>query len=378
MTVTFLLPVSSHARYRKRFDALSRLGVRPIVFAFERDYYQGQPWPQGYLSLGVVKHRRYVSRLAVLPKAVLKVRSGGRDTDAFYAFSLDTLLIALIAGWKRGPRPKYIFEVGDIRDVLLGNGPRGRLLRCLERMLLRRTDLLVVTSEAFATEYFIKIQGLDGINYQVIENKLSASELALAGREVACSGAGDHRLMIGYFGLIRCRRSWDVLREVVKRGGGRIRLFVRGKFLDMPDVEAEARQSENIIYGGPFVSPDDLPGMYREIDISWIAHHHGESNLRWARANRFYEACFFGRPMIAQLGTQDGVIVAGRRIGKNVDLSDPERAIEDVLHIEHADIREWHENVCRLPDDIYLYKNEHVKLIENLKIGGKTQSGAHS
>lgn len=372
MRITFLLPVASHARYHKRIAALQSLGVERRVFYFERDYYPGRPWPEGYQSLGSLQHRRYSLRLKMVPKAVLKICSDIQGSDVLYAFSLDTLLIAWLASKTRFKRYKIVYEVGDIREACLGKGLSSRLLRGFERYLLQRIDLLVVTSEAFVTGYFQGIQGLREISYQVIENKLSSLMLPpRQGSDAVCFLDKEDVFRIGYFGLIRCRRSWEALKEIVRKGRGRIRLNVRGIFLEMPDLEEEIQNTEYVEYGGPYVSPDELPNIYRCIDLAWIAHHHGESNTRWARGNRFYEACYFLKPMISQAGTQDDVMVNKMHLGKSINLLDLEGAVEAVLHISGSDIQAWRDSLVRLPDNIFLYTDEHEKLIKSL---GKNQN----
>ena len=95
--ITFLLPVPSHARYHKRVSALERLGVRPAILSFEREYYAGRPWAAGYQSLGGVQNRTYPQRLLTVLKAMPLVRAASKNSRAVYAFGLDTLLLGWLA-----------------------------------------------------------------------------------------------------------------------------------------------------------------------------------------------------------------------------------------------------------------------------------------
>jgi succinoglycan biosynthesis protein ExoL len=375
--ITFLLPVGTHARYQKRIMALRQLGVMPQVFYFSRDYYKGKVLPYSYCCLGTIKHRHYLRRIWAIPRAAYKVRAEIGDSDVLYAFELDMLLIAWLAAKKKSAHVRFIYEVGDIRSVLVGDTLISYLLRWIERFLLRRINLLVVTSEAYLTEYYYNLQGMRGIRYQIIENKLFSNGLFARkdGRELSAS-TKENRLRIGYFGLIRCRKSWHVLKEVVKRANGRIRLYVRGYFIEMHDVEEEMRSTGFVEYGGPFISPDELPSIYNKIDLAWIAHYHAESNTKWARGNRFYEACYFRKPMISQAGTQDSVAIARWRLGKNINLLDVERAIDEVLQINRSDFIKWQENLARLPEHVYLYTDEHEKLIRLIRASIEVKEGS--
>jgi len=287
--------------------ALQNLGVDPEILAFERDYYAGKAWSAGYKSLGKLQHRHYCKRLLPLLKAVPKVRDAVKESDVIYAFDLDLLLLGWLASRLFGKRRKIIYEVGDL-GVLTRDGLFYRGLRLLERYLLQRIDLLVVTSEAYIEGYYRRVQGLTSLPYQVIENKLDAGTVPQP-RIPSAHSKRDGALQIGYFGIIRCRRSWKALKEVTIRGDGRIRVYVRGKPMGLESFEEDVRTTPYIDYDGPYIAPDDLPDMYRQVDVVWIAHYMGRSSTLWNRANRFYEACFFKKPMFAQIGTQDGQVV---------------------------------------------------------------------
>lgn len=299
------------------------------------------------------------------------MRRAIKHSQAIYCFGSDTLLIAWIATRFQAQRFRLVYEVGDIRALFLATSVTGRVLRWLERLLLRHVDLLVVTSKAYIDGYFRGIQGLDNLNYQVIENKLFRKDLPqVPMRAVPSSKESKPKITIGYFGLIRCRQSWKVLKEVASQGCGRVRIYIRGILMGLEDLEEEIRRSEHIELGKPYVSPDDLPSMYGQVDLAWIAHYHGRPNTQWARANRFYEACGFQCPLIAQVGTQDGFAVMEHNIGRTIDICDVQAATQDVLEITADDIRSWRNNLATLPRDTYMYTDEHKKLVSRLASDG--------
>jgi succinoglycan biosynthesis protein ExoL len=368
MLVTYLLPVVSQARYRKRITALDALGVAPQIMAFERQYYPGKPWSCGYESLGRIQHGRYGRRVAALLKAVPIVRRRLGDSVACYAFGLDMLLVGWLATRCRTRATRLVYEVGDVRQAFLGCGVRSRLWRLLERQMLWRTDLLVVTSEAYITGYFRDIQRMSGFRYLVIENKLDSRELTALPPADASSDcpASPGGLQIGYFGLIRCRRSWDVLKRVAARSEGRVGVSIRGIPMEMNEAAEEIARTPHVKYGGPYVWPDDLAAMYQGVDMVWAAHYHASANYQWARANRFYEACYFRRPMITQRGTQDAKVVELWGIGKSIDLLAPAEAIDQVLNVSPQDVAQWRKNLLKVPTSIYVQGDEHERLAKSL------------
>lgn len=367
MRIVFLLPVSSQPRYHKRVQSLVKLGVDAIVCAFERAYYSGMPWPQGYRSLGSIKHGDYWRRLVPLAKAMPVVRAEVARADAIYAFGLDMLLLGWLASATVRRQVKIVYEIGDIRDVFLGDGPTSCIMRWLERSLIRHARLVVVTSPGYITGYFHGVQRLEGQRFLVIENKLDAS-LALPRR--GKTRAGRSGLCIGYFGVIRCRRSWEILKRAAQVAQGRVRVYVRGVLLGLGDLESEMRQAEYVEYGGPYAAPTDLPAMYERIDLVWACYPYQTShigNWRWARTNRFYEACYFATPMVAQAGTEDGLVVEAQELGVTLDMSDIDTAVARIVAIQDDELASWGRNLERLPPHAYLYTDEHVRLLEAVR-----------
>jgi len=370
MKIVFFISSKADAHYYKLVNTLSKLGAEAEVLAFERPgYYEGREYNCSYTLLARIKYGHYFKRFLVFLKAASIARSRLSEPDIAYVFGLDMLLLYCLAAFGLRRKPKIIFEVCDIIPILVGESLKSRIIRWLERILIRKISLLVVTSEAFVTGYYEKIQGLTKLPYLVIENKLSreapALVVTLAGKERS-SGS----LRIGYFGVIRCQRSLEILKAVTMRGQGRVRIYLRGISMgEVTDIESHVRGNPWMEYGGPYVSPDDLPQLYRCVDIVWICFTYvGEriGNWMWAKTNRFYESCFYKKPVIARLGTEDGRVVAEKELGICVDVSDVSSCVEQILSISPADLQRWHSNLNKLPEDIYLYKDEHQRLLDIL------------
>lgn len=320
---------------------------------------------RGYQKLGRIDHGHYGRRLIALLRALPAVRAAVARADVVYAFGLDLHALAWMAARLSGRRPSLVYEVADIHPTLVGTRAVARLMRAVERRLLRDTRLVVVTSEAFITGFYRGVQKVARLPHLLIENKPNLE--SVAHRAPGPARAADS-LTIGYFGILRCQRSWQALREIAVRGNGRIRIYLRGVPLGLPDFEREAADTPWVEYGGPYVAPGDLPAMFDRVDVSWNAHRVDDNNsLLWNRTNRFYEACAFQTPMVAQAGSQDGQVVAARGIGTCVDLADVEAAVNHVLQITHADVDRWRSCMERLPRSVYTENGEHSELARRIR-----------
>lgn len=345
-------------------NAFYKMGARVKILAFERDFYPAKALRNKHISLGKIQHGKYFNRLKHILSAVLKVRSEIKDSDILYIFDLDMMILGLLASF--GLRTKIVCEIGDVHNILLAKGAVPAILRTIEKITLRKIDLLVVTSEAYVNGYYKGILGIKHLNYFVFENKVDSRQVRkITGKP----GIKDAPLVVGYFGGLQCADSWKALKHVVKESKGKIVLYVRGlSYAFQKEMEKDAASMNGIEYGGPYVNPDELAEIYNKVDVVWVAHHHGKANILWARANRFYESCYFQKPMIAQQNTEDGRIVDELNIGFCIDLENIPKSAEKVLNMTYADFRTWHDNLSSLPEKIYTYSDEYSRLLKKVGI----------
>jgi succinoglycan biosynthesis protein ExoL len=360
-----LLPVQSQARYWKLIGAFQDSGCPVEVFAFERDYYEGQASRREWTSLGPVPHGRYLARMPALLGAVRRIRAFLRDGDIVYCFGLDMLGVAWAATRVTRKRMTLAIEYGDIREIMMGDSLASRLSRALERFLLSRTDLVVTVSQDFVDGYFLGVQCLDRTRFAVIENRVAPWSLPPRPEPTRRDPASP--ITVGYFGVIRCTRSWEALRRAVRMAQGRVRVVVRGIPLGLPDFERQIAEEPNMSYGGPYVSPDDLPAMYAGVDIVWVAFAHGESNMRWTRANRYFEAGYFGKPVFAQDGTVDGNEVVQTGGGVVVDLADIDATAERIAGLTDEELDRAGAAMRAQPVERFILTDEYARVRDELE-----------
>ena len=365
MNITFILPVASQPRYWKRIKLLEKLGCNNKVLAFERKYIPINKDSKDYIAVGKLEHKKYYKRILPFVRAFTTIRNNMKYSEVTYVFGIDMLLFGWITGLFINKKNKIVYEVGDIRSIFIGNSIQSIFFRWIERFLMKRIDLLVVTSKAYITCYYEKIQGLKDIRYIVIENKQNA-ELGPKKNNITNSINKDNIIRIGYFGLIRCKMSWQILKRVACNSKGRIQIYIRGITMGIDNLDKEAEETPNIAYDGPYTASEDIPFIYNNVDLVWACYPYQSKNIGnwcWARTNRFYEACYFKKPMIAQSGTQDGEEVKKRDLGFCVNLSDVDGTVNRILKLTWEELLRWHKNVSKLPQKYYLYTDEHKKLL---------------
>lgn len=308
--------------------------------------------------LGEIEPGNYISRAHRLLKNLLPLRKHAKKSDVIYASGFDAALLMLIA--TAGLQKKRVYEIHDIRQQMLNNNITGACLRLVEKYLVRRTDLLIVTSEDYIKNYYKKRLNVDIKRSYNLENKLWPQDVYKddIGQPTASP------LIIGYFGLLRCTVTWQFLVNLVKSAKGSILLKVRGIPQRATErFEKDIEEVPWITYEGPYNSPKDIFDMCQSVSMVWIAGYQGKDSYKWSRTCRFYQACCYGRPLIAQQGTYEYEAVRDLDIGLGIDLQDQDAASEKISAITEQDLKKWYKNLKRLPANTYTYTDESAEIL---------------
>lgn len=366
--VVLLLPIPYDARFRRRVRLLKEAGAECRVFSFERDYYGGKGDDYPFHSLGRFRHGRYLDRPPKLARAIPTIARALQDGDILYCMGLDLLVLGALAVQLARKRCQIVYECADIVSRLNGASWTARSLRRVERWALGRCDLVVVTSPRYVSEYFVKQQRQTSERFFLLENKVPNYTPA---PKPTAPWDGSRPLRLGYFGLLRDPRAWRIMLAWAQEAPDRLQIMVRGYPFGIEGIQADIDGHANISFGGEYVYPDDLPAMYAGIDLVWVTYpmpkdHLADPRWQWPRTNRFYEACFFGKPMIGQLGSADGAMIESYDVGLTIDVAKPDEAVAHLRAISPADLDRWTANLQRLPADVYIFSDEHRRLLATL------------
>jgi succinoglycan biosynthesis protein ExoL len=320
----FFCPDVTDASTLKRVQQFVDHGYRVTVFGFRRQRYNSayQPtWP--HVPLGLTSDGRYGQRLGALLRAIPTIiahRRRLRGASVFYARNIDQLVLAMFAKLISFSRAPLTYEVLDIPPILIGDSMASRLIRAVERLCLRHTRLLVLSSPGFHRAFYDAVQHYRG-DWFLLENKLHPS---ISRRTVApAHTVGAQRpWVVGYFGLIRGEATFDLMTRLAERLQGRVIFKFRGVLttVEQSRFDDALKRHPNIVYGGPYLPHQDLEDMYREVDFAWALDlEHTDHNSRWLMPCRFYEAGYFGVPCLAVRGFEVGSMLERHCIGWTFD-----------------------------------------------------------
>lgn len=367
--VLFTLSVVGHPRDSKRIAMLQKEGFKVEAMAFRRRFHPGRPPTCPVTVVAEIEHGRYLRRAFQMLRAIPAFRRAIRRHDTVYASGLDMALLCLVAGL--GLRRPVAVEIGDIREVQTAAGVKGWMVRKIDRAIADSCSLLVATAPDFVDVYYRQWIGSQTLAL-VVENKLDVDPgLRASALEADESHSGkpgiDRPIRIGYFGLLRWASSWEILRDLAVALPDRLEIVIAGHVLEPKDLVESAKTSNNISYLGEYRSPDDLHRLFSNVDLIWAVFGPNNWNLRWARSNRFYESCFFRKPIITRKGCRDAIEVERLGIGLTIDDGEPGTFARSISQITYDKLREWDANLARVPPETYLYTHESATLAHTIK-----------
>lgn len=310
--------------------AIRRRAEAFLSDGFEVDGYmmrRGEPVIAGWIAadLGETRDGAFLQRIQQVfrgSRIAAETADRLRAADVILARNLDMLACAFLARRKLGLDTPVIYECLDVHRLLVRNDPAGMSLRALEGALLKRCAALVVSSPAFVREHFEPRHGGHPRTF-LLENRLVAG--MDYGPRPGKTSHGDKAtgpFRLGWFGILRCSRSLDLLISVADALGDAVEIMIRGRVsrVEIPDFETRIAGRANIRFGGAYRAPEDLRGLYAGVDAVWAGDFmEAGYNSVWLLPNRLYEGGYYGVPPIAPAGTETARWALARDGGFAVD-----------------------------------------------------------
>jgi len=273
--------------------------------------------------LGRTRDARLGQRILAVLRAALRredTRKAVAGADIVIARQLEMLVLASTARRRFAPSSRLVYECLDIHRMMVSTGLPGTLLRALEQRLLNACTLLLVSSPAFVTEYFARVHGhLPPV--RVEENKVLEWEIGEPSDVERCRShirPPGPPWRIGWFGVIRCRRSLAILQDLARRFPGRIEVVIRGRPARnvIPEFDRIVADTPGLSFLGAYDRGKDLARIYHDVHFAWtIDFYEAGGNSDWLLPNRLYEGCLMGSVPLAVAGVQTGHWLRDHGIG---------------------------------------------------------------
>ncbi|PSC03115.1 hypothetical protein SLNSH_20505 [Alsobacter soli] len=319
MKVAYFVHDLADAAVRKRVAMFRAAGASITLFGFRRT--PAAPSEVAGLKtvdLGQTLDGRLGHRAMAVARRLLDHRSWAgalAGHDVFMARQLEMLPLAAQARARHAPGARLVYELLDVHRSMLAPGPRGAAMRLVERALLSRVDSIVVSSPAFEREYLARWQPRHPTTI-LVENKVFGA----AAQEVKLvpGPATAPPWRIGWFGVIRCRRSLEALRRLALALPGQVEIDIRGvrANTELGPFDDIVSATPGLRFHGRYQSPEDLAAIYGQVHFTWaIDFFEAGLNSTWLLPNRLYEGGLHGVPSIALDGVETAAWLQARQAG---------------------------------------------------------------
>lgn len=232
-----------------------------------------------------------------------------QGTTLIIARQLEMLAIARAARRRYAKDAVLVYECLDIHRMMLNHA----LLRTVESRLLRAVDRVIVSSPGFVDSYLKPAHGAALPPVSLIENKMLHSEV----QETPGRPSGPP-WRIGWYGVLRCRRSLLLLLQLTRHYPGQIIVELRGRpsRTAIPDFDALLDGAPGINFLGPYDRRTDLARLYGSVHFTWtLDFFEAGQNSAWLLPNRLYEGGAHGAVPIADATTATGQWFARHNAG---------------------------------------------------------------
>lgn len=357
---------------QRRVRAFADAGAEVEAFTMRRGPAFDAPWRN--VDLGETRDAAFAQRVSALVAARSILRRHGdalRKAGVFYARNLDMLMLASWAKRMSGARAPLVYECLDVHRFLSREDPIGASLRAMEAALLREVALIVVSSPAFAREYFDK-RHAQRTPTLLIENRLPW------GFEYGARPAGppaEHkRLRIGWFGNLRCERSLTLLLDLTSRFPEHVELSLRGipARAAVSDFEARVGGRDNVTFGGRYAWPQDLAEIYRDVDLVWAGDFHDAgANSTWLLPNRLYEGGYYAAPALAPADCETGRWIEARGFGFTLPEPLEETLPAFVRGFDRTRLAEPRAKLLGAPDSVFLQPKDELAGVIEAALAGR-------
>ncbi len=321
MRIAYFVHDTSDAAVLRRVRMLHEGGADVVVLGFRRAPHTAQEIDGApVVDLGRTFDGRFGQRtLQVIGQVARAPFMGDKlcGPEVILARNLEMLTLASAARALHAREARLAYECLDIHRLMASSSLEGQLLRLLERRLLRGAQLLIVSSPAYVRAYFRRFQAIGTalkLPTVVLENKVLEADLRRAEPPPRPPGPPWR---IGWFGMLRCRRSFEILRSLADRRRGAVEVLVAGRPSDreFKDFRREVAGAAGINFTGAY-QPEDLERMYREIHFNWtIDFFEAGANSDWLLPNRLYEGGRYGAVPIALQSAEAGRWLEQRKLG---------------------------------------------------------------
>jgi glycosyltransferase involved in cell wall biosynthesis len=327
--IIFIVNSIDNQRCKKRVEEFRSNGFSVKVYGINRGL-KTSTWDNCEIIATYDNRTTYSSRIAILVKALRKVFKENRKEKnvIWYYFGVEYAMFALLLNKNRN----FIYEESDLAHTYMSNKLAIRLVELIDKLIISRSRLTVLTSEGFAEYHYPKKRPA---NIVIKPNKLNPQIINIP--DIPKTKENDNYLNFAMVGMIRynaVRKMADIISKNFPNHQfhffGVLNVATKKEEDEFMDLD----KRDNVHFHGRFKNPDELPKVYSQIDVVVSTYDIETVNVQYAEPNKLYESIYYRTPIIVSKGTFLARQVERFQSGYSVDVSDDANIVSLVHKIE--------------------------------------------
>ncbi len=323
MKINFVLNSVLDAHSLKRVNDFKEFGFDVKVYGFVRE--QEANIHTDATVIGKFSNAlSYRKRIKIYFHGINNLFKREKDENViWYYLGLDVAMFAVLLRRKQ----KFIYEECDLVQTYIANKSLSRALESMDKLIIRKSLLTLMTSSGFLQYHY---KDYHPHNIMIVPNKLSPKIKEYPAPRL--HSPDSHHLRFAFVGGVRYASLLSIAQLITSNFPNHEFHFYG--FISPTLQTVNLPKADNIFYHGRFNSPEDLNGIYSNIDILVCTYDTDEENVKYAEPNKLYEALYFNCPIIVSKGTFLSKRVQELNIGYDVDAYQEEDVKTMVKHIE--------------------------------------------
>ena len=340
--IIFILGSISQPRVIKRIKSFVDNGFEVKVYGFNRNKYNVNAKIEG-VNINIVGELKdgegYITKLKEISSLYLRLRKKyNKPTDFFYLFGYVEALTTLFFP------SNYIYEISDILYGYKKFEPVEWLFRWIDKKLVKRSKLTVMTSGGFEDYLF---NGEKQKNIVLQPNKLH-SYFENENRDDIKFQTTNKNINFSFIGAFRYPNTVFRFAHVVGKYFPEHKFKFYGDSSMTEQVKDISNLYDNVEYYGAYKNPDDLKSIYNQVDFVVACYDPEGMNERIAEPNKMYEAIYFKKPIVVSAGTYLAKQVDKYGCGFAIDATSDENIINFINSITNDSLQKINENIEKI------------------------------
>lgn len=312
MKIVFILETIDAPRMMKRILEFIDKKYEVEVYGFKHFREKTLSAPSDYTInvIGEINQASYWLRIKTIIRGIRKVLKETKGQDVLYYIpNVDVAMFFRLLS-----SADYVYEESDLKHTYVKSKFVQRILERIVKRIIRKSVVSAFTSEGFVKYHF---GNNPPANICYVFNRLNAKILELPipqKRELDVKN-----IKFAYVGKANFRSLYEFAKVVTEKYPQHEMHFYGTTDVRKEEVVKELLTHSNFHLHGRFKNPNDLPGIYNDIDIVIALYDVDSVNVLYAEPNKLYEAVYFKKPIIVSSGTYLAEKVNKLGIGFDID-----------------------------------------------------------